>query len=218
MSPRPALVEEDAGLWEHMEAEAAHGSGPPAVNPAPALGYSITANLGGNTQIVVQCFAGEDEPDAIVNGKIDRVMRVIDRQRAKYEIIDLRSELDTLTLNVARARENLAIIDRDTEKRLAQFDVQILETQRSKQATLDKWYAHQRGTGRSGTGQPGGSTKSSLDGHEAAIKSYQEQKESLKAEQAKGRAEFDANLPRFNQEVERIQAKIAEKEALLNGA
>ena len=35
-------------------------AGVAAMSP-PALGYSITANLDGNSQLVLQCFVGEDE-------------------------------------------------------------------------------------------------------------------------------------------------------------
>lgn len=216
MSPRPTLV--DDREYPDTDTAYSHGSGPPAIIPAPALGYSITANLGGNTQIVVQCFAGEDEPDKVVNGKIDRVMRVIDRQRAKYEIVELREALETHERAVERARDNLRILDADTDKALAQFDVQILETQKGKEGVRQTWYNSQVNTGRSGSAKPGGSTKSTLDAHDNAIKSYQEQKERLAAERDKGHLEFDTNLPRFETETARLKAKIAEKEALLDGA
>jgi hypothetical protein len=48
---------------------------------APAIGYSIVANLGGDRQITVQCFVDEGEEDKAVNARFDRVMTFIDRQR-----------------------------------------------------------------------------------------------------------------------------------------
>jgi len=72
----------------------------PAVTPVPAIGYSIVANVGGERQFTAQCFVEQDESDAEINAKVDRIMKVIDRQRAIYGLEELESQLtrEKLTL------------------------------------------------------------------------------------------------------------------------
>lgn len=61
---------------------------------APALGFSITANIHGSAQIVAQSFVAFDADDATINAALDKVMLAIDRQQAKYQVKDLRRKLE----------------------------------------------------------------------------------------------------------------------------
>ncbi len=50
---------------------------------APALGFSITANIHGSAQIVCQSFVPLEATDEQINDTVDKVMKAIDRQQAK---------------------------------------------------------------------------------------------------------------------------------------
>lgn len=67
---------------------------------APALGFSITANITDRSQIVVQSFVPLDATDDQINETLDKVFRATDRQRAKYQIKDfkLKAELEEQAL------------------------------------------------------------------------------------------------------------------------
>ena len=83
-----------------------------ATSATPAIGYSITANIDGNRRIVFQHFVAADEDDASVNANLDRIMGLVDRQRARYEIPGLAEELETLTNTMAQYEEDRARVDR----------------------------------------------------------------------------------------------------------
>ena len=61
--------------------------------PASAIGYSVVINLDGNRQVTAQCFVAEDEEDSAINFKFDRVFAILDRQKARYDIVNERDEL-----------------------------------------------------------------------------------------------------------------------------
>lgn len=61
---------------------------------APALGFSITANIHGSAQIVCQSFVPLEATDEQINDTVDKVMKAIDRQQAKYQVKDLKRKLE----------------------------------------------------------------------------------------------------------------------------
>ncbi len=61
---------------------------------APALGFSITANIHDRSQIVAQSFVPFDASDEQVDAALDKVMRALDRQAAKYQIKDLKRKME----------------------------------------------------------------------------------------------------------------------------
>lgn len=64
----------------------------------PALGFSITSNIHGSAQIVVQAFIERDAEPKAIDDLLDKVMARLDRQSAKYMIKDLKKkrELEAL--------------------------------------------------------------------------------------------------------------------------
>ena len=79
---------------------------------APALGFSITANIHDRSQIVAQSFVPFDASDDQVNAALDKVMRALDRQAAKYQIKDLKRKLE-FEDQVARKRARKEKKDED---------------------------------------------------------------------------------------------------------
>lgn len=55
---------------------------------APALGFSIVANLNQKRQITCQAFIERDAADDEIAGVLDKVMRQVDRQENFYLILD----------------------------------------------------------------------------------------------------------------------------------
>lgn len=68
---------------------------------APALGFSITSNIHDRAQIVVQSFVPLDASDEEINSTLDKVMKAVDRQQAKYQVKDLRRKMEQEELILA---------------------------------------------------------------------------------------------------------------------
>lgn len=92
-----------------------------------ALGWSITANLGGDRQIVLQSFLEADMTPAQKNEILDEAMRLVDRQKAAAErpdvVKDLRKHRDTL----AQMDEDQARLDADFPLKLEGIKARIAD-------------------------------------------------------------------------------------------
>ena len=76
--------------------------------PAPALGFSITANIHDRSQIVAQSFVPFDASDEEVDKALDKVMRALDRQAAKYQVKDQKRKMEMEELALKGQIEKVA--------------------------------------------------------------------------------------------------------------
>lgn len=181
---------------------------------APAIGYSIVANLGGDRQMTVQCFVGEDEADSVVHERIDRVFRVVDRQKAKYELVDFRKELDSNRKQLAQMQADVSRLDVDHAKAQAELDVQITETADQKRDAIADAAEKHRASGRQGNFSPGGNVTSRFDTVTAQLKAAKDKND---AERNVALAQYEVNLKRWQEEIARVEGLIAEREELVKG-
>lgn len=187
------------------------------VKNVPAIGYSITANLGGEAQIVFQHFVGEDEADAEVNRRLDRILTFVERLRARGELPDLRKELDKHEVALANFTQDRANIDAQFARDQAMADVQIkqLNEQVAKEFA-DGERAH-KASGRQGSYTPSGRTRANIERIEASIAAVKGEKEKQVAEREAALQNLGNAVQRYEQEIERLKAKIAENEDKLKG-
>lgn len=174
--------------------------------PATAIGYSITVNVGPVHQIVAQCFVAEDEPDAVVNEKMDRVFRFLDRRKAIYEVEALEAELVKHRETVINAKNDWKEADERHAKTLAGYDVQAAALNASREQTNNAGVAAFKRAGKQGEYRPSGQTDASLRRCDAAL-------ESLKAERTKAEAERSVELDRWTKNMEKFEAAVREIEA-----
>lgn len=185
------------------------------IKQAPAIGYSIVSNLGGDRQMTVQCFVGEDEVDAEVNSKIDRVFRVVDRQRARYQLVDLREERIKTSETLAQFEEDYARVEADYKKAAAERGVQLLELEQRRQGIHDGAYSTHAKSGRQTAFEPRGHTKQALDAFDAAKAQVEAEQVKADGERDQHKSNLDISLTRFRKALVAIDEKIAAAEALL---
>ena len=182
---------------------------------APALGYSIVANLGGDRQITVQCFVGSDEPLASINKKIDRALAVVDRQKARYELDDLHEERHKTAQTLAQFEEDLARLDLDFEASQDSLRKQITEVLALSNAEFDKGYAEHIASGRRGDYKPIGATKQAIAASEMQKRQIEEAMHKNASERDQALQQTTISVQRFKQALATLEAKIAEREAKL---
>lgn len=184
---------------------------------AQAIGYSILCQLDGNRQFTAQCFVSEDESDDVVNRRVDRIMRVVDRQRARYEIADLRRELDDHRTALKRGQDNQAKLDAEHEKALATLDVEA-ETVSSERAVKHNAAvdAH-RISGRRGEFKLVGGDKQADQAFKAALDQIAARRLMLINEHKANRDNIEVQWMRFEEEIAKREARIAECKELIGG-
>lgn len=178
--------------------------------PAAAIGYSILTNLDGNRQITVQCFVPEDAPDKVVNAKLDRAFRVIDRQKARYDIVGEQEELAKERGVLAQLEEDLARVDADFEKAQASLDIQAEEISVQSEDAMGQGYQEHALSGRGGKYVPRGQTAQRLNASAAA-------KRNVEDAFAKNKAERDQHRQGVLISTERYHKAIAERTLRIEG-
>lgn len=180
-----------------------------ATSATPAIGYSITANIDGNRQIVFQHFVAADEDDASVNANLDRIMSLVDRQRARYEIPGLQEELDTLTNTMAQYEEDRARVDLEYDKAMATLDVQIEEMAGKRKEFFDQGYEQHKSSGRQGSYKPQGMVKTNIARVENAIEQAKEAKTKNLNERAQATENLEISITRHKARIALVTERIA---------
>lgn len=186
-----------------------------APTPAPAIGYSIVSNLGGDRQMTVQCFVGEDEADRVIHAKIDRIFRVVDRQKARYELVDLREERIKTDETLAQFKEDFARVEQEHAKAQAARDVEIVELQKVRGQKHQAGYSAHVATGRQGAYNPKGTVKVDLDRIDAGVQQLVDQKAKAEAEREQHVQSLNVSMERYTKALEALDAKVAARKALL---
>jgi hypothetical protein len=184
---------------------------------APAIGYSVTCNLDGNRQIVFQCFVDQDEDDASVNAKLDRVLRFSDRQRARYELVDMAKEIDELTKTLDQFDIEKGRVEENFQKAQASFDLQIMELRAQAKDLQTKGYNEHAASGRKGDYVPRGATAAQLANIEVAIADADRQKTEQVEARAAALANTATNMDNRKRRIAELKAKMDEARKLVEG-
>jgi len=183
--------------------------------PAAALGYSIVSNLDGNRQITVQCFVPEDEADEVVNAKLDRVFRVIDRQKARYDLVTEHEELEKEEKILAQLNEDLARIDVDFDVAQATLDEHMVEFDQQHKELFDEGYEAHVNTGRKGKYKPAGFSAGQLRAIDQAKANAADSKKKNEAEREQHRTGALISVERYKSAIAERKARIVSSKALL---
>jgi len=80
-----------------MSEATVHKLKPEEGTSVPAVGVSFNLTLGGGRAMVIQTHIGQDDN---VDALLDRILASADRQKAKYEIVDIEDELRRMRLMI----------------------------------------------------------------------------------------------------------------------
>ena len=175
-----------------------------------AIGYSVTANIDGNRQIVFQHFIAADADDAQVNKDLDRLMKLVDRQRAIYELPEIQTELDQLAEEISQyTQDKVETAEANFAKAQADLDLQIATMQGERKKVFETAYEQHNRSGRGSAFEPRGQTKVALERADAGIRQAEDQKQKNEAERAQFLLTIDGNIQRRKDRIAILEAKKA---------
>jgi len=177
---------------------------------APAIGYSIVANLGDDRQMTIQCFVGEDEKLADTHERIDRVLSIVDRQKARYSLKELHKDRAKQAQTLAQGEEDFARIELDHDTAKSSFAIRQKEIAEERESIHASAHA-------AGRGKPVGAAASRDAALGRELKEIEQSLEKNEAERNQYRANVLISIERFRQAVEALDARIAEAEATIRG-
>lgn len=175
---------------------------------SPALGYSILANLGDEKQITVQCYVDSADPVVAIHAKIDKAMAVIDRQKAVYRRRDLVAEVEKMERARRQLHEDLDRLEQEYEKNQDALTGQIAANVKRMTDISNAAY----GKGRSG---PVGGDASEVNALKRGNEQLVEQQNKAKADREAARSNIAVSVGRYDEEIDKAKAKIAECDALI---
>jgi Zn-dependent oligopeptidase len=177
------------------------------------IGYSVTANIDGQRQMVFQHFVAQDATDEEVNRDLDRIMRLVDRQRAIYELPDMRDELEKLSDEIAQYTEDKTTsAEANFRKAQAEIDVQLETMQADEKRVREEAYDAFRKSGRQGQFEPKGHVKAQLERLAVGIREAINAKAKNESERDFYVQNIDGNIQRRRERIALLQEKIAARE------
>lgn len=168
-----------------------------------ALGISVVTNTPGDRGITIQTYIAADASIAEQNALIDRMMKILDRQKAKYELPSIKDEMELHEKTLARMEVDLKEVEhtfnRDQAKRRAELTAlkrsleeeteaslqrhaeraaalkrSIDDQERARKTAFDEGYNEWSASGRSGSYEPQGHRKVNLERMDTEMSTRQE--------------------------------------------
>lgn len=200
----------------------------PPVEKVIASAVNIVVGLAPDRQITFSTGFEGDEPDAVINARFDRIMRMADRLKGHYEIPDIEEDLAKSREALRNLRVDLERIDRqhdhdqaarrvqiaemdrlcaeDIAEAVKMADGQILGAQKNKQAAHDRGMEDHRRSGKVGSYVPRGAAKADMAKCDEALASFvklrDSESERLTAEYARRKAALEVEIEKATSERE----------------
>lgn len=178
------------------------------LKPGTAIGYSIASNMGGDRQMTVQCFVAEDEPEEVINRKIDRVMAVLDRQKAKYDLSKLEREFEEVALHTRNFLNAIPMAAKAAEAQKQTLEAELLGMQEARKEVYDEAYAAHVKAGRRGQFSPKGSLEGQLRNMDAQINKAKLAIQALPADTAQHRDQTVVNVRKYQDDLKKRRMEI----------
>lgn len=179
-----------------------------------ALGYSLVAAISDNAQITFHSAIADDDPDSVANAKIDRIMRIVARQRLLGEKPGIDKELRELEDRLAQLAEDKALAESNYQKAKATLEVQVKTMQDALfKANIDGVAQH-TATGRGGKYEPRGAVKASIERAKTGITGSLNALTTLTNDTMQEKHNLGITEGRMNARVEQLKARLAEIEGM----
>ncbi len=169
-----------------------------------ATGVSLVVGLANDRQITFQSGFEGDESDTVVNARLDRLLRVADRLKARYELADLETKLSQHKSTVAqyeidqaeteaRFQHQQALRRVELDERIAQrsnerkkfedeINTAVLNMQEARQGQFNAGAAEHTRAGRLSAYVPKGAVASNIAKIDKAIKDAGDNREKALAD------------------------------------
>ncbi len=178
------------------------------LKPATAIGYSIASNMGGDRQMTVQCFVAEDEDLEVINRRIDRVMAVIDRQKARYDLSKEEKEFEEVALHTRNFLNAIPQAETAARAQLERLEAELVGMQEARSEVHDQAYVAFVKSGRRGQFVPKGSLEGRLRNMDNEIEKKKAAILALPNDTKQHRDTTIVNLAKYQDDLKKRRARI----------
>lgn len=132
------------------------------VKPEPVVAVSVTCNLGGERQMQLNAHFGRDESPEEQNRILDGVMRIADRQKARYDLEKLEDNFNVVGINTRNLLAGLPIADNVEKIKVAKLKLELAAKEDARKEVYQGGYNDHVNNHRKGEFEPKGAFKQRL--------------------------------------------------------
>lgn len=178
------------------------------LKPATAIGYSVAVNMGGDRQMTVQCFVGEDEPDAAINAKMDKVFRIVDRQKARYDLDKEYKEFEEIGRHLRNFLNAIPIAEKNAQFQTAALAVELNAKQEARKEVFDGAYSQHVANHRRGEFKPGGALNGRLAAMDSEIQKVKDKIAAIPADTQQNKDVTLVNIRKYQDDMRKRRLHI----------
>jgi len=180
----------------------------------PAIGASITCNLGGDRQMVIQTHVAGDDTDEQVKGTLDRMLSFVDRAKARYEMEQEEEQFRTVGVTLANLIAGFPHAERMFAKEQVERDAQIELLQADIKKNHDEAYNRHVESGRRGAFTLKGASAQVQDRLEKEIAMVHERGIKALKDREQHRQQLIQSVLNYQQDLKKRRAKLNAKRLL----
>jgi hypothetical protein len=176
------------------------------LKPEPVVAVTITCNLGGERQMSLAAHFERDMPAEQQNEILDRVMKVADRQKARYDLDKEEENFKIVGLNTRNAILAISAGEATANSQIERLKIELAAKIEAREEVFKAAYDAHATSGRRGTFEPKGVILQKLNLADSEIGKTRAALEAAPADAAQHRAQLVGSIQR-NQEDMRIRRK-----------
>lgn len=172
----------------------------------PVVAVTITCNLGGERQMNLAAHFERDASPEEQNAILDRVMKIADRQKARYDLEKEEENFKVVGLNTRNALLAIEAGEMASKSQLERLKIELQAKEEARKEIHDHAYSDHVSSGRRGDFKPRGVDLQRLNAADIEIAKTRSAIEAVPADAAQHRAQIVGSIQR-NQEDMRIRRK-----------
>lgn len=181
----------------------------------PAIQVSVATVIGDNHQLQLAWYLDPASTEDEQNAALDKLGRLADRQKAKYRVVDLRKDLVKHKTTLAQFREDLARVDGEHVKRIAETDVAIEAVNKAKSKNYDEGASEHAAKGSPIPYELRGGRLAEDNRLKAVLAKIDGDKQKLTAERDVAMQSLEVSIKRYLEQIALLEEQIADCEKLI---
>ena len=173
-----------------------------------AIGCSVTMNLGGDRQIVLQSHFASDMGVADQNGVIDRLLLLGDRQKARYDLEREEDQFREVGENLIKILDGIPFAEANYKRQMAALNVELMTKREAKDQEYKEGYDEFLARGGKGAYAPKGHRQAALNRMDNDIAAVEEKIKAAPNDRAQHRQELIKSVLHYQGDLKRRRAKI----------
>ena len=126
------------------------------LKPEPVIAVTVTCNLGGERQMNLAAHFERDADPAEQNRILDQVMKIADRQKARYDLEKMEENFNVVGMNTRNFLLAMSGAEMEVKTRIERMKHELEAKRDAKKEVHDEAYAEWQASGKRGEFKPRG--------------------------------------------------------------